>query len=292
MHGLQKTGFWVAATAVAGLVLIVYLLKSQDISTVPGTGPDPAVYFDANAPSEQRIRALEIAVGEERNARQLLEVELRVVLEKLDDLTAGTDPVGDSDGEEDGLTADSQDSSGSEDVRETSRQRRDERFSPEGRIQSLVDAGFSPDRAALIAQREAELQMAAMQARFEARRNGEQLSPDDPSFNSEAMLRAEIGDNDYELYLEANNRSTSVGVGSVLQSSPAQVAGLQSGDRIVRYDGERVFSMNDLYAQTMQGSTRQNVVVDIERDGVPMQFVLPPGPLGITGGRRYSENRR
>ena len=83
-----------------------------------------------------------------------------------------------------------------------------------------------------------------------------------------------------------NNRSTSVTISSVIESSPAQSAGLQPGDEIVRYDGERVFSMTDLTRQTMDGTAGQNVVVDIMRDGTPMQIVMPRGPVGISGGRR------
>ena len=99
-------------------------------------------------------------------------------------------------------------------------------------------------------------------------------------------LREELGDADYERYLEANNRSTSISISSVIDSSPAQAAGLRSGDEIVRYDGERVFSMTDLTQQAIDGLPGQNVAVDIVRNGVPMQVVMPRGPIGISGGRR------
>jgi hypothetical protein len=36
----------------------------------------------------------------------------------------------------------------------------------------------------------------------------------------------------------------------------------------------------------MEGSAGENVVVNIIRDGVPMQVVIPRGPLGINTGRR------
>jgi len=88
------------------------------------------------------------------------------------------------------------------------------------------------------------------------------------------------------MYLQANNRPTSVGINSVMPLSPAQAAGLQAGDRIVRYDGQRVFNVFDVNAQTRQGTSGQSVLVDIERDGSPMQIVLPRGPLGIRASRR------
>jgi len=44
--------------------------------------------------------------------------------------------------------------------------------------------------------------------------------------------------------------------------------------------------MTDLTRQTMAGTAGHNIVVDIMRDGNPMQIVMPRGPVGITGGRR------
>ena len=95
-----------------------------------------------------------------------------------------------------------------------------------------------------------------------------------------------MGDADYERYLEASDRPTRVSVSSVIESSPAQSAGLWPGDEILRYDGERVFSMTDLTRQTMEGEAGESVVIDVMRDGTLMQVVLPRGPVGITGGRR------
>jgi S1-C subfamily serine protease len=81
-----------------------------------------------------------------------------------------------------------------------------------------------------------------------------------------------------------------VAVGTVLESSPAQRAGLQPGDEIVAYGGQRVFSYGDLSEQTMGTTAGQSVVVDIRRDGVPMQVVIEAGPIGISNrgyfGRR------
>jgi S1-C subfamily serine protease len=101
-------------------------------------------------------------------------------------------------------------------------------------------------------------------------------------------LRNELGDADYERYLDASSRPTSVAVSGVLDSSPAQRAGLQPGDQIVRYDGKRIFSMSDLTRRTLEGQPGEQVVVDILRDGVSMQVAVPRGPIGISGGRRFS----
>ena len=58
----------------------------------------------------------------------------------------------------------------------------------------------------------------------------------------------------------------------------------QPGDQIVSYDGERVFSTSDLMQRTMAPGSG-DVVVDVVRDGVQMQVVLPRGPIGVESGR-------
>ena len=78
----------------------------------------------------------------------------------------------------------------------------------------------------------------------------------------------------------------------MLESSPGQRAGLQPGDEIVAYGGERVFSYADLYEQTMNAAAGQPVVVDIVRNGMPMQVVIDGGPIGISNGGLMRPGRR
>ena len=239
----------------------------------------PSNYFDQSAATEDRVLALEAAVAEERNARLLLEDELQALYDELDQLRSGSDEVSEE------LDAEIQQQ------REAMRERAD-RFragsTTQGRADTLIEAGFAPDRAEWIVQRESELQMDSMQAMFDARQSGER--PDRSRLDPDQALRAELGDAEYEQYLEANGRSTSVAVGSVLESSPGQRAGLLSGDQIVGYNGQRVFSYGELSEQTMSATPGQSVVVDIVRDGIPMQVVVDAGPIGISNrgfrGRR------
>lgn len=239
----------------------------------------PSNYFDQSAATEDRVLALEAVVAEERDARLLLEDELRALYDELDQIRSGSDELSEERDAE------------IQQQREALRERAD-RFragdTTQGRADMLIKAGFAPDRAEWIVQRESELQMDSMQAMFDARQSGER--PDRSRLNPDQALRAELGDAEYEQYLEANGRSTSVAVGTVLESSPGQRAGLQSGDQIVGYDGQRVFSYGDLSDQTMSATPGQSVVVDIVRDGVPMQVVVDAGPIGISNrgfrGRR------
>ncbi len=227
--------------------------------------------FDAAAPVEERIRALERAVIEEREVRQLLEVEILVLREEIEQRDAES-----SEPDEPALSA-------REERREAFRARRFGVRSTQGQVDRLVEAGFPADQAEWIVQREAELQMEGLQARYDAMRRNEEQGFVGRGFSQNSELRAELGDADYERYLTANGRSTSVGIGSVIPNSPAQDAGLQPGDQIVRYDGERVFSMMDMAGRIMRTEAEGNVIVDIERGGVPMQLVIPRGPLGVMG---------
>ena len=153
--------------------------------------------------------------------------------------------------------------------------------STQGQLERLIEAGISPEQAEWIVRRESELQMEMLQARYEVMQadNTRRFS----GSSTDSDLRAALGEADYERYLTANGRSTSVGIGNVIPNSPAQQGGLRSGDQIVRYDGERVFSMMDMAGHIMQNEAEGNVLVDIERDGMPMQLVIPRGPLGVMG---------
>lgn len=273
---MNKVIIAAAISLTAGLAVGAYMIGAPQPEPAAKPRVTAGDYFDPSAATEERIRALEAAVAEERNARQLLEEELQALYADIEEL------AGQRQGGPELLVAPGQD------ARAVARQRTARAAaynSPSGRAERLVEGGFSPDRADWIVRREDELEMAAMQAQFEARRSGEPINRFDPAFNPAGALRAEIGDAEYAQYLEANGRSTSVMVASVIESSPGQRAGLQAGDEIVSYNGTRVFNTWELNQQTIQGEPGQTVVVDIMRDGMPMQVVLPRGPIGVSTGR-------
>ena len=69
-------------------------------------------------------------------------------------------------------------------------------------------------------------------------------------------LRPEIGDENYDRLLYALSYYNRVRVQDVIQFSPAEQAGLQPGDRIIEYNGQRVFSDYELNALTSECSSR------------------------------------
>ena len=121
------------------------------------------------------------------------------------------------------------------------------------RRQQLVDGGFDPLRAEWLLQRESELQMAAIE-----QRDVEMELPLDylqTRVAARRALRNEVGDYEYEQYLAATGQSTTVAVMRVVPDSPAAIGGLQVGDEIVEYDGERVFSVFELSDTAGAGAT-------------------------------------
>lgn len=274
----MKSAYVIAGTGlVAGFAIAATVLRGPEADSAATPAADPAAYFDRDAVAEDRIRALEEAVAQERSARQLLEEELQLLFAELDELRESA-------------------ASGAERVSvlpEPAAAELNTRLAREGRrglsekdrASRLVEAGFSPARAEWILQRESELTMDAMQARFEAQRSGDMQAMFGAARLGTSQLRAELGDAEYERYLEAYGRPTTISVRRVLESSPGQRAGLQPGDEIVSYAGQRVFSYDELSSELLQGQPGESVVVDILRDGLPMQVIMPRGPIGIEGGR-------
>jgi membrane-associated protease RseP (regulator of RpoE activity) len=153
---------------------------------------------------------------------------------------------------------------------------------PQEISETLVAGGLAPDRAEWIADRSEALLMAQIEARHAAERAGDPLSLEAlERLGPQYMLREELGDWEYEQYLQALGRPTTVGIPNVLANSPAARAGLTSGDQIVAYDGTRVFNVFEVTEATRQGTVGEPVILDIVRDGQPMQFIVPRGPLGV-----------
>jgi hypothetical protein len=150
----------------------------------------------------------------------------------------------------------------------------------------IFAAGFTQDRIDQLDRRIEELQMAARQAQVEAAGSDEsiELDPYEMSMTMlepRSLLRPEIGDDEYERYLQAKGLSTTVEISRVLASSPAEQGGLTEGDEIVAYGGERVFSTIELSSLAAKRSSGEPVLVEIKRDGQSMQLTVPGGELGI-----------
>lgn len=151
----------------------------------------------------------------------------------------------------------------------------------------LMAAGFSMDRIQWLRERSEQLEVERRRAETDRRMKGLPAVVDltYSGDNADLDLRNEIGVEEYERYRKALGRQLSVEIASVLPGGIAESAGLKPGDQITSYAGERVYTQSQITkldgrAGAKPGGTR--VMVVVERDGVPMQFEVPGGALGIT----------
>lgn len=256
---------------------------------------------DSRAPLERRLSELETSLARERYEREALATELAALKQSVTASAAA--PAADA-AAEPGPGRRTIAVADSGELPERLQERIRERF-PDGlprtaeereaaqrqlQLDRFVEAGFTPDRANWILQREEELQMEVLRARYEATQEGASQQ-EVANMNVTDLLRDELGDADYERYLEGLGRPTTVNVRDVLANSPAASAGLKPGDEIVAYNGQRVFEMAELSSLTNEVQPGESVALEVLRDGQPVQVYVESGPIGITGGGRPSGRR-
>lgn len=153
----------------------------------------------------------------------------------------------------------------------------------------LIQAGFDPGEAALLAQRLDESAIAGLYLRDRAIREGwidSQRYADAVSElpGSPESIRRDLGEGSYDRYLFAVGRPNRVVVGRIMEGSAAQRAGLQPGDTILRYSGQRLFSMSDVTEATTGGEFGESVSVEVMRDEQIVTVVMSRGPMGVILG--------
>ena len=266
----------IAISLVAGFALGAWVAADEaepgeNAPVAPASGAP-----EASAPIDERLLSLEQVIAEEREARLIIEEQLEMLIAAIERIDSAGSGVAAARAAE---PADQQ----------RARERRPQRdFASQmqryqdRRLRLMIDGGFSEDEARRVLRQESEAQFKAMQAVHEAHRRGESLDPFSAMNGPQSLLRAELGDDAYARYLESQGQPTAIQITQVLDGSPGRQAGLQPGDQMVSYNGERVFSVAELRDLTMQGTPGEDVVVEIDRDGVRMQLNLQRGPVGVT----------
>ncbi|WGL16693.1 PDZ domain-containing protein [Microbulbifer bruguierae] len=163
----------------------------------------------------------------------------------------------------------------------------------ENQIRQLTDAGFSPERAAAIIDQQERIQHEQMQFTYEYHHledkqsdRGKALQEKIHTYsNPQRVFEQELSQEEFDLYLKAFGGRTEMEIGDLLESTPAYEAGLRPGDKIIRYNNQRVFHMGDLRSQVYQVAPGTSVPVEIQRRGSSGSetIYLPAGPLGIRG---------
>ncbi len=269
------------------------------VASLLGAAPECCVDSEGEnlGPFEQRLNELETALALERYERQVLADEfagLRGSMAALRVHSASDDERSRSDPQPRFATASVGDDRSGAPTDRTPELFPDsmprnshalDQFLLQQQFDRFVAAGIAPGRAQAIMQREENLEMEVLRARHAATQSG--ASPQEvANITPLALLRTELGDTDYPKYLEARGRRTSVSVREVLKDSPAAIAGLQPGDEVVAYDGQRVFEMKELTALSYEATAGTTVALQVIRDGQSIQVYVAAGPIGISAGGR------
>jgi len=157
-------------------------------------------------------------------------------------------------------------------------------------VERLAATGIAQDDAEALVLRLDELALARMEASFQVRQAATSGDPDLQRAARDARrqvpadataIREEFGDATYDSYLYASGQPNRVEVTSVLRSSSAVGAGVESGDYLRALDGQPLYSVRDLTARIRAGSPEQTYALTIERNGETIDVWVPGGPLGV-----------
>ncbi len=163
--------------------------------------------------------------------------------------------------------------------------------SPEARRQRLLDAGFSQNEIFNIENAEARHQTDRIEARLTQMRENPEAFEQQLDPRGYQPIREELGDERFEEYLRASGRNPDVITRNVLPGSAAELAGIQSGDQIYTYDGNRIFQAGDVTRGTISGNLNESVIIEVKRNNEIVSLTAPRGTLGVTLGSNQRGGR-
>ena len=258
--------------AVLGIgIFLGYALLPAPPPAVTGNAapPLPAAYTPYQPAEPETLAALQHQLQLARASREELAAELEALRSRVEELEAGdTDedvsPRGTGNGKPEPEPTEGAGTS----------------------VQSLIDAGIAPDQAAWIQARLDEIDLQQLYLRDQATREGWLNKPRYHKERRQQLdavtgLRSDIGNDAYDRMLYSIGRTNRVVVRDTMVNSAAELYGLLPGDRIIEYDGRRVFSSEELNTLVTQGDAGTMTLLKIERDGAYHDLYLPRGPLGI-----------
>ncbi|MBE9568881.1 MAG: PDZ domain-containing protein [Proteobacteria bacterium] len=156
-------------------------------------------------------------------------------------------------------------------------------------VDNLVRGGIDPATAEDIVRRKNAIDLKRLQLQDHAKRENyfdsqryydelEQINLQDTT------LREELGDDRYDKYLYDSKQNNRIRISSVMLGSAAELAGIKRGDVVLSYDGQRMFSWQELKDATSQGELGEYVSISVYRNGEVFSFSVPRGPLGMQLG--------
>ena len=147
---------------------------------------------------------------------------------------------------------------------------------------SLEKLGFAPGEVQRIRETWEYTVMEGLELETDRLRNGEKgwwAAVRDRDW-IEAQARESLGDSGYDAMLYAGGSRNRVILSEVIGASPGAAAGIEPGDELISYDGQRVFHPRTLKQLTTSGEAGEIVEIGVRRAGQPVRIFMPRGPIG------------
>ena len=267
--------------------LAVFALTSNDTDrTEANNGSSSQLFSSTENTLQQRVGKLERALQESNRIQNEL-LELVGELHKKLEGNAGAIV----DARTSDLRERPRERNGVQNNERASRTERHRQYR-EMQMQRLLDAGLSQNRAEFIIDKQERFQYDYMRYSYEYRhlqdkaseRGAELKEQLEIHSNPRRLMEHELNKQEFELYLKANGERQEMRIDRVVSETPAASIGLQPGDKIISYNGERVFHMGDLRSQIYKVAPGESVPLEVEREGGNREVIyVPSGPLGIQG---------
>lgn len=156
-------------------------------------------------------------------------------------------------------------------------------------LDQLIKGGLDPALAEDIVRRKNSVELKRLELQDRATRENyldtQRYYDELALINSmDISLRDELGDQRYDEYLYNSKQNNRIRISSVMLESAAERAGILSGDIVLSYDNQRMFSWQELKDATSEGQLGDYVSISIYRDGEIFSFSVPRGPLGVQLG--------
>lgn len=145
----------------------------------------------------------------------------------------------------------------------------------------LLAAGFTAERIGWLRHRGEERHSMALQATYDRQHKGLAIHPEMYLFDEDLDLWKDIGEAEYDRYRQALGKPLSVAVKAVQAGSVAERAGVRQDDEVIRYDGNRIYNIDQLKALASETRRDAMVALELRRDGQLVQLSLPGGPAGV-----------
>jgi len=262
---------WAVLGVVALTLFFIWLAWPTADRAEPLPAEAESAGAETSASGRSELLALRAELRQEIDARQRLERDVSLLharIEMLDAKAAGLELAADPEGDADEETT----ASGQRGVQR--------RAFDQG---ALLAGGVDPDEAEALRAAWEDLQMEKIYLNDQAAREGwagtarhrrEQRA-------LSAGLREQLSPESYDRYLFATGGHNRAKVVDVIDRSNGATAGFAIGDRILSYDGQRVFNPDDLRKLAASGRSGESVRVEVARGKTTTTIDIPRGPIGL-----------